>query len=456
MRLREILLRSHAVDAGVLSQAEQMSAATGAPVVHILVRYQIVEGRWLARLLSRAAHVELIDVAAIDIHRRLLEVVPRHAAERLRVLPIGVKRTAAGERLYLAMADPTDDGVVDVVEKATGRTVEPMCLDDDALSRSLDRHYGPPAPVVDDEPAVLVGVLDRARERALEAGGEFLTESTAEALRLVQTVRSNDLPQLSPVDVGDGDIVEGVDDETPTLELTRQQRPASIALANALAEVTADVQRGGPRSLPTMQEVWGQASATAATTLEPLRSELPISGERSAVDLAPDEELFDSPTTPSRAAVPGAGVQTTVAAKTTTMAKPAMDPPSILPNATARVFVSTPQGVSSRDRAALHEELLDLFGQVELDDDAVAACRNAVRGRALVLLAPRPQSALLRALLDLEERQPRPRIVILGGDPSLRMLAFVDHHADMPDMTLGARAVGVAVMVALRQVGVRL
>lgn len=409
MRLREILLRSHTVDAGILAQAEQMSAATGAPIVHILVRYRVVEGRRMARLLSRACHVELIDVAAIDIHKRLLEVVPRHAAEQLRVLPIGVKKSPNGERLYLAMSDPSNDATVDVVEKATGRVVEVMCCDDEALAASLDRHYGP---VVVEAP-VVVGALD--------ARGEFLTESTSEALRLVQSVRSAELPQLSPLDFASMD--------EPTIEVARQQRPASIALAAALAEVTADTARGsGKTSLPTMQEVWGGASS--ATTLEPAASD---------DDYEPDEPLFDQRIDPQPPK------------------QRADDPPSILPSA-PRVIVSTPPGLSPTQRAELLSELLDLLGAVDLDDDAVAACRAASKGRALVLLSPRPQSALLRALLDLEEKQPRPRIVVLGGDPALRMLAFVDHHAELPDAMgpSAARGVAVAVMVALRHVGVRL
>ncbi len=476
MLLRELLLRYRAIDAGVLSQAEQMSAATGAPLVHVLVRYQVIESKRLARLLSRAVHVELIDVASIEIHPRMLDVVPRHAAERLRVLPIGVRRTAEGERLYLAMADPTDEGVVDIIQRATGRTVEIMCCDDETLGRSFDHHYG-----VVDEPAVLVGVLDA--NRVLEAGGEFLTESTAEALRLVETIKTIDLPELTPG--GDDELLEAV-------ATTRHPRPVSLALATALAEATADIQRTGQRVMPALQEVWRDAS-TGSVSLEEIGLPLPDSAA-----LEPDEELFDastllSPLVPeneltapttrivvpagllARAAKPAGAKPASAkpapakpAGAQPAGAKPADAKPADAKPAPAKpaVFLSTPPGLSPTDRGALRDELLELLGPVELDDDAVAACRRAavVRGhasgaapaRAVVLLGARPQSALLRALLDLEQQHARPRIVILGGDPSLRMLDFVDHHGEMPDVSLGPRAVGVAVMVALRHVGVRL
>lgn len=380
--LREILLRAHTVDPGVLQQAEQISAATAASVVNILVHYRIVDSRHLARLLSRAARVEFIDVTTLDVHRRLLQVVPREAAMQLRVLPIGVKRTASGERLYLAMSDPTDDAIVDIVEKATQRTVEVMCCDENALIVAIERLYGPV--VASEDAPIVVG--------ALTAGSEFLTDSTSEALRIVDNARGVGLPE------------EAVDDDGPTLEMSRQTRPASVALAAALAEVTSENLRRG-RSLPTIPEVTGTPSSA------PFSSEPPEG----------DESLFDEVKGPQRA---------------------------------GRVTVSVPTTMSGSQRALLQSELLELVGDVDLEDDAVAACRNGGNNRALVLLGPKPQSALLRALLDLEEQASRPRVVILGGDPSLRMLAFIDHTAELPDAS--PRAVAIAVLSALQQVGVML
>ena len=78
--LHDILLRSHCVDAAILAQAEQLAAQTQVPLVHVLVRYEVVDGRKLAHLLSRALQVELIDVSYVDVNPRLLAAVPRYAA----------------------------------------------------------------------------------------------------------------------------------------------------------------------------------------------------------------------------------------------------------------------------------------------------------------------------------------------------------------------------------------
>ena len=106
---------------------------------------------------------------------------------------------------------------------------------------------------------------------------------------------------------------------------------------------------------------------------------------------------------------------------------------------------------TSRKAPLLRTELRELVGDVDVVFDDVEACHLAVSHQALVLIEPKARSALLRALLDLEELEPRPRIVVLGGDPALRLLAFVDHQADAPQ---DDRAVAIAVMAALRQAGV--
>ena len=49
--LHDILLRSHCVDAAILAQAEQLAAQTQVPLVHVLVRYEVVDERKLAHLL---------------------------------------------------------------------------------------------------------------------------------------------------------------------------------------------------------------------------------------------------------------------------------------------------------------------------------------------------------------------------------------------------------------------
>ena len=407
MRLRELLLHAHLLDASTLAQAEAHAAATAQPLVHVLVSYQVVEGRRLARLLSRALHFELIDVFAVEIHPRLLEVVPRKAAEQFRILPIGVKQGLQRQQLYLAMSDPSDDAAISAVEAATGLSVEPLVCDDLVLQASFDKHYGAPAVAGD----VLVGALVE------EPNHEFLTESTAEALRYVQNVRSADVVMEAALD-------------GPTIDFTRQRRPASIALASVLVgmpgEVTLETERPRRGTQATTAAALGNEPTVAISAIRTDRHKLGMTTDSEDVEpeLPVDEALF-APTKE-------------MALEGVTLRGPSLSD--------SEAIVVAYQG-DPLVRAELHELLA---GVIVVDDD-VAACLAAVTCGALVLISPRTSSGLLRALLDLEELESRPRIVVLGGDPALRVLAFVDEYGEMPSEP---RAVAIAVLAALRQSGV--
>lgn len=429
MRLRDLLLSTRTIDATVLAQAEAHATQAQMPLVRVLVAFNVVDGRRLARLLSRALHFELIDVAAIEVHPQLLQVVPRHAAERLRVLPIGVKQGVAGSRLYLAMADPTDDNTVTAVETATGLQVEPMVCDDSALQGSFDKHYGV---VIPDAP-ILVGDL------VGHGNHEFLTESTAEALRFVHTIRSADVLPVSDI-------------QGPTIELSIQRRPASIALGG---ELTVETRLQRPASIALGE--WSHDE----------------DDEAGDDDDDGDEASVAPPATES---MEGPDLRTTQhsrqALQVTALAH--LDDPTVVPEEVNDPFeertdnegrvpapLPAPTKASKAKQAViiaatviepiLRAELRELIGPVEIFDDAVAACHAAAGNLALVLIEPQSKSPLLRALLDLEEVEPRPRIIVIGGDPTLRLLAFVDHHADAPTEK---RAIAIAVVAALRYAGV--
>lgn len=395
MRLRDLLLSTRTVDPSVLAQAEAHALQVQRPVVNLLVAFNVVDGARLARLLSRALRYEFIDVTAVEVHPRLLEVVPRHAAERYRVLPIGVKPGAGGSLLYLAMSDPTDEETIQTVETATGLRVEPLVCDDAALQRSFDTHYG-----VVLNAGALVGTL---LPETHQPNPEYLTESTAEALRYVQGVRS----------------VEA----EPTVDFTVRRPVASTRVAppGELKAALEDATREMPRA--------ADGAATAMESLSALEEPTLVPGE--PIDSDEPDEPFEERTAPDRAPAPAPVIFTS-----TTPA------PTDLPRVVVAMTPSSP---------ALQDELAGLIGDVVVFDDDVEACKAAVGQAALVLVGPRRRSALLRALLDLEDLPTRPRVVLLGGDPGLRLLACVDYAADIP---VDQRAAAVAILAGLRHAGV--
>jgi hypothetical protein len=87
--------------------------------------------------LSELSGVPGLDLRMVTITLAHLDVVPREAAEALRILPVLV-----GEGLlYLAMADPHDKRAVDEVEFVSGQTVRPFIAVQTRLIRTIAAAY---------------------------------------------------------------------------------------------------------------------------------------------------------------------------------------------------------------------------------------------------------------------------------------------------------------------------
>jgi hypothetical protein len=211
MLVRDVLLQARLITPDMLTQAEAHAAQVHRPLVHVLASYNVVDARQMARAIERASQsmrsgpIGFIDVSGIDVHPRLLQLVPRAAAEQWRILPIAKAR--GEERLYLAMSDPFDDDAVAAVERATALRVQPMVCDDTVLTHVLDKHYGAEAPVLVG--AMLDAVID----------DDFLTESTAEAIEFVRSSH-------------EGHRATSVALDELTVEVSRIARPASVALGD--------------------------------------------------------------------------------------------------------------------------------------------------------------------------------------------------------------------------------
>lgn len=392
MRLHDLLLSTRTVDPTVLSQAEAHALRVQRPVVNVLVAFGVVDGGRLARLLSRALRYELIDVMAVEVHPRLLEVVPRHAAERYRALPIGVKSGVVGSLLYLAMSDPTDEETLRTVELATGLRVEPLVCDDAELQRSLDKHYG----LVLNAGALVGTLVAEARPNL-----EFLTESTAEALRYVQGGRSIEEPTVDAGTVG------------------------RVGVEGSRADQARD--RVGALALHAPTRTDGQRVRT-----EPRRSLSALGDPTLVPGELIDDKHFEEPTNPDRTRAPA---------------------PVFFTPSGSQVAIELPRVVVAMTPPSpvVLEELAELIGDVVVVDDEVEACKAAIGHAAVVLVGARRRSALLRALLDLEDLPARPRIVLIGGDSGLRLLACADYAAEGPS---DVRATAVAVLAGLRHAGV--
>lgn len=137
-KLGEILIEEGVLDETRLRAALIEQQRWGGPLGRMLVEMRLVEEHLLVAALSRQLHVPTIDLDAIEVPQALIDLVPGDLAEQHSVMPFAQQM----KFLDLAMADPTQLGIVDELQIRTRLNVRPYLAGPRAIERALSRYYG--------------------------------------------------------------------------------------------------------------------------------------------------------------------------------------------------------------------------------------------------------------------------------------------------------------------------
>jgi DNA-binding response OmpR family regulator len=132
--LGRILLRQRVVTQPQLDEALAEASATGTPLATRLTESGAISEIAALKALSEQSGFPGIDLSQVCIRLADLEVLPREIAERHKLLPVLVR----DDRIFVAMAAPTEKKVIDELEFVTGKRVYPYI----ALSGPLTRVIG--------------------------------------------------------------------------------------------------------------------------------------------------------------------------------------------------------------------------------------------------------------------------------------------------------------------------
>ena len=141
-----------------------------------LIDLGLIDERRFATWISDITAVPLVDPLPDDTVFALERRLPRAIAGELQVVPIRLE----GDRLTVAMIDPTDDETTEVLRKTTGLDIRPAVGRYEELMRLVRRFY----PEDDAEPTILPGPLpmDASTETEtapFEVGSQTLVNSHA-------------------------------------------------------------------------------------------------------------------------------------------------------------------------------------------------------------------------------------------------------------------------------------
>ena len=128
------------VQDGIVSETDVLQATEAArkertPLVAYLVGHEMADARAVAVAASHEFGVPLLDLDAIEIDLDCLREVDQKLLHKHRVLPL-VRR---GQRLFLAISDPTNLQAIDDVKFQTGLRVDPVVVEQDKLEEQITK-----------------------------------------------------------------------------------------------------------------------------------------------------------------------------------------------------------------------------------------------------------------------------------------------------------------------------
>lgn len=138
MRLGDLLIETGLIRPDELEEALLRQARTGERLGKTLIQLGFITEDSMIEVLEFQLGVPRVDLQNISIPREIIAVLPAALAERYSMIP--VRKT--GEKLLLAMVDPTNFFAVDDAHMASGMEIEPAIASEREILNSIQQFYG--------------------------------------------------------------------------------------------------------------------------------------------------------------------------------------------------------------------------------------------------------------------------------------------------------------------------
>jgi type IV pilus assembly protein PilB len=136
-RLGEILLREGLVTREQLGQALAEQKNTKHRLGYVLVKLGLVQELEITKVLARQYRMPAVDLTRFEVDPKIIRLVPAEMATKSVVLPL--KRE--GRTLTIAMADPTDHGLLEDLKFITRFDLFPVIAGEYTLRNLIEKHY---------------------------------------------------------------------------------------------------------------------------------------------------------------------------------------------------------------------------------------------------------------------------------------------------------------------------
>lgn len=135
--LGEMLVAANLIDPVQMQIALAEQKQSGRRFGSTLVDLKFIDENVLAAFLSKQIDVPCISLLHVDIPKKVLRKLSRDEAIACKAIPV----RQDGDKLEVAMVDPTDVEVLDRVEKAAGMTVSPLIAPESSIEAMIEKCY---------------------------------------------------------------------------------------------------------------------------------------------------------------------------------------------------------------------------------------------------------------------------------------------------------------------------
>jgi len=136
-RLGDILIKEGLITREQLHQALAEQRASKHRLGYVLVKLGLVQELEITKLLARQYRMPAVDLSRFEVDPKLVKLIPSDLASKNVVLPL--KRE--GRTLTIAMADPTDHGLLEDLKFITRYDLFPVIAGEYTLRALIERHY---------------------------------------------------------------------------------------------------------------------------------------------------------------------------------------------------------------------------------------------------------------------------------------------------------------------------
>ena len=131
------LVNAQLLDERAAGQAQAQALRNKIPLVSYLVQNKLASSRAVAEIASEQFGVPLCDLRAIDKDSQPHELVSEKLCRQHRVLPLYRR----GNKLFVALSDPTNHQAVTDIQFSTGLSTEALLVEDDKLGDAIDKFF---------------------------------------------------------------------------------------------------------------------------------------------------------------------------------------------------------------------------------------------------------------------------------------------------------------------------